>query len=334
MRLQFCWSVASFLRVENTEGPSWRRSRRAGPWALALGLVLVTESAFSGLLSAQPSTPTFKSGTKVVSLFATVTDAQRRLVPDLAQDDFEVYDNDKLQPIVLFDNKIQPITVVVLLDTSLSMTGSIKLLQEAAEQFVLRLLPDDTAKVGAFNDKIEVSDRFTSDRDALISAIKDLDFGNATRLYDALALGLDELKGVDGRRVILVFTDGDDAGSRIGLGTVIERARAEETMVYAIGLESNYFNGQRQVRSKPDGGLKRLADETGGGYFELEKTADLAPTFTKVAQELHSQYLLAFDATQRDGRVHKLTVKVKKPGLSARARRSYVAEREAPATRQ
>ena len=72
-------------------------------------------------------------------------------------------------------------------------------------------------------------------------------------------------------------------------------------MIYAIGLRSDYFNGSRQVRSKPDSGLKRLAEETGGGYFELEKTADLAPTFTRVAQELHSQYVLGFtpDAARR-----------------------------------
>ena len=96
-------------------------------------------------------------------------------------------------------------------------------------------------------------------------------------------------------------------------------------MVYAIGLESNYFNGQRMVRSKPDRGLRKISDETGGGYFELEKTSDLAPTFSRVAQELHSQYVLGFAPTQLDGRVHKLMVRVKQPGMTARARRSYVA---------
>ncbi|MGE3177775.1 MAG: VWA domain-containing protein [Vicinamibacterales bacterium] len=287
------------------------------------------------LPAAHAQTPTFRSGTRVVSLFATVFDAKGRLAPDLAEDDFEVYDNDKLQPLVLFDNKIQPISVVVMLDTSLSMTGSLKLLQQAAEQFVLRLLPDDKAKIGAFNDKIEVSDEFTNERDRLVSAIHDLDFGNATRLWDALAFSLDELKGLDGRRVILVFTDGDDQGSRTGLGTIIDRARAEEVMVYTIGLESDFFNGQMRVRSKPDGGLRKLAEETGGGYFELDKGSELLATFTQVAKELHSQYVLAFEPTKLDGKVHKLAVKVKQPGLTARARRSYLAEQDrgAAATR-
>jgi Ca-activated chloride channel homolog len=106
----------------------------------------------------------------------------------------------------------------------------------------------------------------------------------------------------------------------------MDRARDEEVMVYAIGLESNFFNGQRQVRSKPDGGLRKIAEETGGGYFELDKTSDLAPTFTRVAQELHSQYVLGFAPTDLDGREHKLTVRMKQPGMTARARRSYVAD--------
>lgn len=269
--------------------------------------------------------PTFRSGTDVVSLFVTVADAQRRLVPNLVKEDFEVLDNDKAQPIVYFDNSVQPITVIVMLDTSGSMTGSISLLKAAAEQFVLRLLPEDRARVGAFNDKIEISSRFTNNRDQLVTEIGNLDFGNGTRLWDAAALAIDELKEVEGRRVVLVFTDGDDTESRTRQGTVMDRARAEEVMVYAIGLESNYFNGQRMVKSRPDGGLRKIADETGGGYFELEKTADLAPTFTRVAQELHSQYVMGFTPARIDARVHKLAVRMKQPGLTARARRSYVA---------
>ena len=270
--------------------------------------------------------PTFKSGTQIVSLFVTVADAEKRLVPDLTKDDFEVFDNDKAQPIIYFDNSIHPITVVVMLDTSGSMTGTIGLLRQAAEQFIIRLLPDDKGRVGAFNDKIQFSSHFTSDRDQLVTDVKDLDYGNGTRLWDAVGASLEELKGIEGRRVILVFTDGDDTESRtMSLGKVIERARADEVMIYAIGLESNYFNGQRMVKSKPDSGLRKIADETGGGYFELSKTADLAPTFTRVAYELHSQYVIGFAPTQLDNKVHKLAVKMKKPGLAARARRSYVA---------
>jgi Ca-activated chloride channel family protein len=289
---------------------------------MIVGLALAAAASVV-VLGQQP--PTFKSGTQVVSLFVTVADAQKRLVPDLAQTDFDVFDNDKPQPITYFDNAVHPITVITMLDTSGSMTLTLDLLRRAAEQFVIRLLPDDKARVGAFNDKIQFSSHFTNDRDQLVGDIKDLDYGNGTRLWDAVGASLDELKGIEGRRVILVFTDGDDTESKMSLGTVIDRARTDEVMIYAIGLESNYFNGQRMVRSRPDRGLRKIADETGGGYFELEKTSDLAPTFTHVAYELHSQYVIGFAPTQLDGRVHKLSVKVKQPGMTARARRSYVA---------
>ena len=288
---------------------------------------MAVAGAFAASLSAaalaaqQPQGPIFKAGTQVVSLFVTVADAQKRLVPDLTKDDFEVFDNEKPQAITYFDNSIHPITVVVMLDTSGSMTLTIDLLKRAAEQFLIRLLPDDKAKVGAFNDKVQISARFSNNRDQLISAVKDLDYGNGTRLWDAVALSLDELKGIDGRKVILIFTDGDDTASKVGLGSMIDRARAEEVMVYAIGLESHFMN----QRTKPDGGLRKIADETGGGYFELKKTADLAPTFTKVASELHSQYVIGFSPMQLDNRVHKLMVKMKPAGLTARARKSYVA---------
>jgi len=212
-----------------------------------------------------------------------------------------------------------------MLDTSGSMTLTIDLLQDAAEQFVIRLMPADKGIVGAFNDKIQfpIAD-FTNSRDDLVGGIREVDYGNSTRLWDAAEASIEQLKRVSGRRVVLLFTDGDDTASKIGLGKVMDEARAAETMIYAIGLQSVYFNGQRQVRSQPDKGLRKIADETGGGYFELKRTDDLGPTFTRVAQELHSQYVLGF-APATDGKLHKLEVRVKKPGMTARARKSYLA---------
>jgi Ca-activated chloride channel family protein len=204
----------------------------------------------------------------------------------------------------------------------------------AAEQFLLRMLPQDRGQVGAFSDKIQFSGTFTNDRDDQIFALNDLQFGNPTRLYDAINESMAMLKGVDGRKVVVVFTDGDDTASRVGMGDVLDRARDEEVMIYAIGLESEYFNGQRVVRTRPDRGLRRLTEETGGGYFELKKTDELGPTFSRVAQELHSQYTLGFSPAVLDGREHKLVVRMKQPGMTARARRTYIAspERLSPAT--
>jgi Ca-activated chloride channel homolog len=277
------------------------------------------------VLAQQPEQPVFRSTVRTVPIYATVIDSSGRLVPGLEQSDFTVLDNGKPADMLLFSNESQPFTAVVMLDTSASMTANLKLLNRAAEQFLLRLLPVDRAQVGAFNDKIQLSGTFTNDRDELIGALNDLYFGNPTRLNDAIATSLDTLKGVDGRRVVLVFTDGEDTSSRVGFKTVLERARDEEVMVYSIGLESEYFNGMRVVRSRPSRDLRRISDETGGGYFELEKTDELAPTFTRVAQELRSQYLIGFAPVALDNRVHKLEVKVNKPGMTVRARKSYLA---------
>jgi len=278
--------------------------------------------------------PLFRSGTELVDLYVTVTDRSGRLVPDLTRDDFVVFDNGQPQELILFENEVRPITVVVMLDTSASVTPSLNLLKAGAEQFLIRLLPDDRGRVGAFNDKIQVEPaEFTGDRDALIDSLGVLDFGNPTRLYDGVAAGLDALIGVDGRRVVLVFTDGDDTSSETKSGDVLDRAIAEEVMIYSIGLEADYFNGVRRVRTRPDRNLRRFAEETGGGYFELEETSDLGPTFTRVAQELHSQYVLGFAPQDRDGRVHELEVRLKPRGMRARARRSYVAPSDSAAPR-
>jgi Ca-activated chloride channel homolog len=285
--------------------------------------VLSRPSALSLVAQEQP---TFKSTpTRVVSVFATVLDGEGRIVPGLEKEDFTVLDNGKPQELSVFDNSVRPFNVVVMLDQSASMTANLDLLKNAAEQFVMRLLPADKGQVGGFSDKIQLSGTFTNDRDDLIGALNDLQFGNPTRLYDAINESMAALKTVDGRKVVLVFTDGDDTASRVDMGDVLERARDEEVMIYAIGLQSEYFDGMRQVRTRPDRGLKRLAEETGGGYFELKRTDELAPTFTKVAQELHSQYTLGFAPQMLDNKEHKLAVRMKSTTMNARARKSYLA---------
>ena len=276
-------------------------------------------------LAAQQEGPTFKATTQIVSVPTTVLDAEGRLVPSLDQDQFTILDNGKPQNITFFQNETQPFTVVVMLDYSASMTNSLDLLRAAAEQFLLRMLPKDKGQVGAFSDRIEFSGQFTNDRDDLISALRDLQYGNPTRLWDAVDQSIDMLKPVQGRKVVLVFTDGDDTYSKAGFGSVLDHARQEEVMVYAIGLQSVYFNGQRMVRSAPDRSLKKIAEETGGGYFELKKTDELAPTFTRVAQELHSLYTIGFSPSALDGKEHKLDVKMKQVGQTARARKTYIA---------
>jgi Ca-activated chloride channel family protein len=285
---------------------------------LTSAIVLVSASLALGQQA------TFKAGTSLVPVLTTVLDKEGRLVPDLTQEDFTILDNGKPQEVVFFQNDVQPFTAVVMMDFSFSMNANLKLLKAAAEQFILRLLPSDRAQVGAFSDKIMFSGTFTSDRDDLVGALEDLQFGNPTRLYDAIDASIDMLDDATGRKVVLVFTDGDDTASRRGFGDVLKKAQEKEVMVYAIGLQSEFFNGARMQRTRPDRALRRIADETGGGYFELQKTDELAPTFTRVAQELHSLYALGFTPGALDGKEHKLEVRTK-PGMNARARKSYIA---------
>ena len=268
--------------------------------------------------------PTFRSGTRVVPLPTMVTDAQGRFVPNLEETDFTVLDNGKPQEILIFENTVQPFTVVVLLDFSASMTAHLKLLKEAAEEFLIRMLPVDKGIVGAFSSKIQFSGRFTNNRDSLIGSLQDMQYGNETRLYDALDESIKLLEPLEGRRVVLVLTDGEDFGSRLGQGTVREKAQRDDIMIYAIGFKSQ-IGGQV---SNPDRDLRKLAEATGGGYFELKRNDELGPTFTRVAQELHSLYTLGFSPANLDNKEHKIQVRMKAADHKARTRATYIASLE------
>jgi Ca-activated chloride channel homolog len=299
--------------------------------------------------SARQQAP-FKSGARTVAVYATVTGPDGRLVPDLTRDDFEIYDNGKLQTVSVFANDIQPITIVVMLDRSGSMKANFRLIESAGEAFVERLLPADKARIGSFAARIQVDPRdFTSDKDEMVRILRtELQPDGPTPLWNALNVGMTALLRQDGRRVVLVFTDGVDmpmnfSTHNVSLRDAMKRAQEEDVMVYAVGLESHVpFGGRRSpmpggrtggyggrrggmIAQKPDEGLAKIAMETGGGYFELTNAGDLSSTFSRVADELHHQYALGFEPMKLDGKSHKLEVRLKRPGLIARARKSYVA---------
>lgn len=285
-------------------------------WAIVAASV-----AAAVTVSAQQAT--FRSGTRTVPLYATVLDSTGRLVADLHRDEFEILDNGVPQATTLFANENQKITAVVMLDMSGSMTLQLDNLKIGAEQFLLRLFPDDKARVGSFSDKIQLEpDMFTANRDHLIRSLHDLDFGNGTALWDAVWRAMDTMQGLDGRKVVLVFSDGDDNLSKRSQKDCQQRAVNEEFMIYAIGLRGTIGGG---ITQRPDPGLRKIAEETGGGYFELRGTTDMNSTFTRVANELHSQYVLGFSPDKLDGKLHKIELRVKQPGLTARTRKSYLA---------
>jgi Ca-activated chloride channel family protein len=285
--------------------------------------------------------PTFKSGARTVGVYATVQDRGGRLLPDLAREEFEVRDNGKSQPITVFSNEVQPISVVMMLDRSGSMRGNFGLVQAAGEAFVRKLLPADKARIGSFAEKVEIHpEGFTSDQAELIGILRTrLQADGPTPLWNAVADAIDSLKVQDGRRVVLVFSDGADAPSNFRFDNksfldIMRRAQEADVMVYAVGLQSSQrpvlgggggFGGGFGQSSRPDPGLAAIADETGGGYFELTRAEDLAATFGRVADELHRQYLIGFAPPQLDGKMHKIQVRVSRPGTKVRARKEYFA---------
>lgn len=289
----------------------------------SIGLVTAGILLLLPPLAGQQRPPTFKAGVQTVPIYATVVDSAGRLIPDLEESDFEIYDETKKQDITIFKTDIQPVSVVVMMDTSGSMTANFELLKNGAEKFVIRLLPEDRAQIGSFSDKIVLSGKFTSNRDDLVRYLhEDIDYGNPTRLWDAAYKAMDVLNAEENRRVVLLFTDGEDSDSRQhDFGDVLRRAQAEDYMVYGIGFRSRVLG----TVTKPDPGLRKLANETGGGYYELKTGDELNSTFSRVADELHRQYVIGFSPKVLDGKIHRLNLVVKRQGMIARARKSYVA---------
>ena len=288
--------------------------------------------------------PVFRGGSEAVRVFVTVLDRDGRLVTDLTQDKFEVRDDGKPQPITQFDNRPQPVRLVVMLDVSGSMQGNLPLLRNAAEQLFSRLLPEDEARVGSFGNDVTVGPGFTKDRSELMASLPTMIAPDApTPLWRGVDQAMSAFgDATDMRKVVLVLSDGKDSGPISfrqpvsSQADVIDRARREDVMIYAVGMRSR---GTRQsqpgvgpgglqamlMADMPDAGLARVAEESGGGYTEIRFGQDLGAAFAGVADELHTQYLLAFAPPKRDGKAHDISVRVSQSGVKPRARKSYVA---------
>lgn len=300
--------------------------------------------------------PVFRGSTDTVRVFATVTDHDGRLVTTLTKDAFEIRDDGKTQPIIQFDNTAQPVRSIVMLDVSGSMEGNLPLLRASAAELFARLGPHDLARVGMFGDDITIGPTFTHDagrlRDQLPTAIKP---DAPTPLWRAIDQAMDvftrgdrddtapEASSADARPVILVLSDGKDSGTftfrqpLVSQAEVIDRARRDNVMIYAIGMRSRSrqpmplgigATAASLAADLPDPGLARVAEETGGGYAEVGLRDDLGAAFARVADELHSQYLLGYALPKRDGKVHKIDVRIPQKDMRPRARKSYAAPKD------
>jgi len=275
--------------------------------------------ALSALLLLLPEQQTFRSGVNVVPIHATVVDRSGRVVPDLTAADFEVTDNGRSQPITVFESGTMPITMALLVDESPSIAPSSERIIEAVREFAKRFLPGDRATIGAFSHVIRLSPELSDTPASMLDGlwIGRPRFPAGTALWDGLDAGRDALKHEAGRRVVLVLTDADDNCSVLLPEDVIPRLEREATMVYAIGVKGNAGLPVRELRD--------LTRDSGGYYFELKDDDDLTATFTRVADELHRQYLVGFVPQTLDGKSHQIELKSRRPGVTVRARRTYVA---------
>ena len=242
------------------------------PFRPGVDVVLVTLSLGAALAvpraqTQTPQQPSFTAGNRTVAVYATVTNAQQRLVTNLKRDEFAIDDNGKHQELTLFSNDIQPITLIMLLDRSSSMKPNFDLEQQAAQSFVRSMGLEDKARIGSFSRYIQIDPPdFTSNREELLKILKnDLQGEGPTPLWNAVDRGIDKLLLEQGRRVILVFTDGVDrpmdfSGQHKSLKDVMKRAEEHDVMVYAIG-----FSGE----NGSPGGAPAPTDRRNGGRPEI-----------------------------------------------------------------
>lgn len=297
---------------------------------IVLGSLLVMPAA--DLYCQEQSGDRFQFTVEVsaVNLNVVVADKNGRFIPGLTESDFEVYEDGVRQEISFFNPEVTPITVLLLLDSSTSIRESADAVKEAAANFVRKLWEGDQAIVGDFNERIRFSTYFTEDVDRLVATIQSLYPSGWTALYDAILLSIFKLETAEGRKALLVFTDGDDSRS-VGVGSeatrddAIEGAKFSEVSIYAIGFQGRRGFGGSGVNK---GFLRKLSEETGGAAFFPGNIGELNESFSRIQEELHSQYRLAYvpSNTKQDGIWRTIEVRVKdRPDLVVRTRTGYYA---------
>jgi Ca-activated chloride channel homolog len=272
-------------------------------------------------------TITFDSA--LVNTQVSVRDEKGRFVAGLTKDDFIVLDDGKEQPISYFSKESdQPLTVALVVDRSRSVQGALSKAQVAARNFFGSVLRagKDRAAVVAFDSDVYVVQDFTDDASALAAAALKLTAAGGTSIFDAVyKTTRDKLGGgEEGRRVILLITDGDDTTSRASIEQAIEMALKNNVIIYAIRVPGDGSLNVRDLQGGPV--LDRLTEATGGRQFHLDGDENqLAGFFTKLQDELRSQYSIGyqFKAASSDRSFHKLTIKLKEANLRAFTRRGY-----------
>jgi len=318
-------------------------------------MLLVLGSGLGARTWAQDAT--FATAVNVVSVLASVRDKQGHYVRDLGQDDFELREDGRLQQIKYFSRQTDAaLTLGMLVDTSLSQRRVLDEERNAGREFLWQVLrpAKDSAFLVRFDVEVELTQDSTNSLPKLDKALNSLEVprsragrgrggvaGIGTLLYDAVFLAADEvLKKLEGRKAIILLSDGDDHGSRVSLARAVETTQKADTSVYAIhifdengGLARGFGGRQRRrapARRRESIGQKallKIAEETGGRYFEVTGQKPLDQVYREIEEELRNQYSLGYvsDRPVPSAEFRKIAIVTKRKGLTVQARNGYYA---------
>jgi len=346
------FGAEGFGQFETEAVPRFRaaslvRSRRVRLLAAAAALVLVS-LPFTRVSAQQEPIEKLVIETRLVSVPVIVSDRSGHYIPNLKARDFKLYDNDVEQKISFFDAAEEPLNVVLLLDTSRSTRGVLDDIRSAARDFLKALRPKDRAMIVSFDKEIQRLSPLTNDQRVLEAAIKRTSVSKyfGTLLHDAvLETSKAILQPINGRKAIILLTDGEDGGSQTGAKELLAYESESDAMIYPIYYESflgtasgGFFPRLRGIfgrteRKTPQqkertaaavAFLTKLSDVTGGHFFS-GKATDLRNAFDLIAKELRYQYRLGFYPAEeaQNGNLRTLKVKVDRPDVAVRARQKY-----------
>ena len=285
--------------------------------------------------------PLFRSSTNLVPLNVTVTDSSKQFVKGLKAGDFSVFEDGAQQSVQFFEATETPTDLIVLIDTSSSMSDKMDVVHEAAIGFLKTMKAGDRGAVVAFADGVDVIQPLTGNYQLLEQGVRRTNAHGATSLHNAIYIALKQFgrsaqqDGDVRRQAIAVLSDGEDTSSLVSFEDVMELARKSGVSIYPIVLQSRtaaaraVTEGQRRFFSEAEYSMRTLAQETGAQAFFPMQITELKGIYAAIAQELSSQYSLAYSPNngRPDGRFRKILVRIdSRPELKLRTRTGYTAE--------
>jgi Ca-activated chloride channel homolog len=277
---------------------------------------------------------TFRVNVSLVRILATVKDRTGQLIGTLAKEDFAIFDNGAPQQVAVFEHHTeQPLSIALLVDTSGSTAKELKYETDSVVKFLKALFgegnPDDTVEFLTFNYAITKQNNFTHNALSIERSLKQLKGEAGTSLYDAIFWAARDLESREGRKVIVVVTDGGDTTSTRDFKSAVEAAQMADAVIYPVLVMPITNDAGRNIGG--ENALTTMSQWTGGRVFTPAVGAQLDQAFAEIIKDLRTQYLLGFypkDVPLTKERFHRLEVRVRRADLQVSARNGYYGESE------